>query len=469
MNKKLFLLNTITFLFSFAMAQSQVLKGTIVPLKKKSIVILPTNKKDSIETAIKQAAPIPQLKSPIKVQSALQGLDTTIKTNNTIGEPVKTNLKSQYLKGTITADNGNPILLKPVPADSSTKNISQPTITAVKINNPLDVLDTTLIVAEKNDVIKKYGLPPEHNTLRPQTITGTLIAKPGAAVNIVPISGESVSAKNMDKDYFPLYPPERNLVIDSSGTIIKDSVAVINKDPMKNVLDGLDTTKMVYDPTINISSAPFPPSTYRSQIITSGTFVANKGEPVRVEPIRVTPDSLKQNNGESENQIGNQIIDNSIDSSATSSSKLVTNFFVNQLGTFSVHFATDKFYFNISQTGKVIDFEILSNGKITSNVGSKIIQVGNIKVDYNTDGSVASIAGIHIAYTYDGKVNRVGDLTINYSINGIMEKVADLTISYNFKNAVEKIGPFRVGYDSKQMVIGIDDSNGLVVFKPIIK
>lgn len=548
MNKKLFLLTATAFLFSLAMSQSQVIKGTIVPVKKKAVIILPANKKDtsiiaqkkdsavvaqkkdsskpksqpfingkpvlqgldttvktgakdkiinndftaqmikgtniskknkpllfvpiskkdSIEAAKKKAAFVPQLKPAIKVKSVLQGLDTTIETNKENLKPVKTNLKAQYLQGIINAKEGNVVVFKPITEDSLKKIVvkQQQVDIGIKVKNPLDVLDTTLIAAVNNDVISKYSLPPEHNPLRAQSITGTLIAKPGESVKIVPALEESVQTNNQVRNDFPLFPPERNMST--------DSVTGVRTDTVKSVLDGLDTTKMVYDPAMSISSAPYPPSTYRSQIITSGTFIPNKGAPVNVEPIRVIPDSLKDDEGNTDTKSNNQYSDNSsinnntYDSVDAKADKVNTTFFVNQFGKFTIHLVTNKFYLNLSQSGRVIDFGILSNGKITSDINSRIIQVGNIKVNYNADGTIASIGGVNIAYTYDGRVNRIGEVNINYSINGAMEKVADMQISYNMNEAVEKIAAYRVGYNSKQMVIGIDDSNGLVVFKPVV-
>ncbi|OIQ95163.1 hypothetical protein GALL_228610 [mine drainage metagenome] len=447
---------------------AQMIKGTNISKKNKPLLFVPVSKKDSIEAAKKKAAFVPKLKPAVKVKPVLQGLDTTIETNNQNKQPVKTNLKAQYLQGVISAKEGNVVVFKPIPEDSLKKIVvqQQPVDNGIKVKNPLDVLDTTLIAVGSTDVVSKYSLPPEHSQLRAQLITGALIAKPGAPVNIVPSAEEAVPSNNQERMDFPLYPPERN--------VSTDSVAATRTDTIRSVMDGLDTTKMVYDPAMSISSAPYPPSTYKSQIITSGTFIPNKGAPVKVEPIRVIPDSLKDDETNTDTQSNNQYTDNDVkndseDSADSKAGKVGATFFVNQFGKFTVHFVTNKFYFNLSQSGRVIDFGILSNGKITSDNNNRIIQVGNIKVNYNTDGTIGSIGGVNIGYTYDDRVNRIGEVNINYSINGAMEKVADMPILYNVDDAVQKIAAYRVGYDSRQMVIGIDDSNGLVVFKPVVK
>jgi len=415
MKSKSFLFIVTLFLFSFANAQSQMITGTLVPDKKKAVVFLPGNKKDTVPSA----------------------------------------------------QNGSTAVTKPVAAEN-------------KIKTPLDVLDTTLINANGGDMISKYSLPPQKSSLRPQLITGTLIAKEGAAIAVVPVSEDSLMKQNMPPPIVqdnPLFPPER-------GETIKDSSIATTTSPTttvtgaKSVLDGLDTTNMVYDPSTHISSSTLAlrPSEYKHQMLPAGLLIPQKGEPVIIEPI--SKDSLEALNRKladtttmqsSDANSSNDSYNNTSfpDSSAASSFK--TNFYVHQNGKFSIRFTSEKFYLNISEEGKVIDFEILSNGKITSNANSKIVQVGNLKVKYNDDGSITSIADTRVAYTFDGKVNRVGNISISYNKEGLAEKVADMLIIYNSIKSVEKIADFRVGYDAKLMVIGIDDSNGLVVFKPEMK
>ncbi|MDE3144069.1 MAG: hypothetical protein KGL19_07935, partial [Bacteroidota bacterium] len=338
---------------------AQMIKGTIISKKNKPLLFVPISKKDSIEAAKKKAAFVPKLKPAIKVKPVLQGLDTTIETSNQNKQPVKTNLKAQYLQGVISAKEGNVVVFKPIPEDSLKKIVvqQQPVDYGIKVKNPLDVLDTTLIAVGSTDVVSKYSLPPEHSQLRAQLITGTVIGKPGEPVKIVPSAEEAVPSNNQERMDFPLYPPERNVTTDSvSGT---------RTDTIRSVMDGLDTTKMVYDPAMSISSAPYPPSTYKSQIITSGTFIPNRGAPVKVEPIRVIPDSLKDDETNTDTQSNNQYTDNNVnnnpeDSVDSKAGKVSATFFVNQFGKFTVHFVTNKFYFNLSQSGRVIDFGILS-------------------------------------------------------------------------------------------------------------
>ena len=536
MKSKSFLFILTMFLISFAIAQSQMITGTLLPDKKKSVVLLPGNKKDSLTAASKKVQTAPKLKDPVIGDPVLQGSDNAVigadkntpsidpellniqqqkklkdpvnghpvlngsnakvivqdKNTPTIDPqllnipdqnipnqniPQQTNSKGLYISGTLAPDNGETFLIKPGMQDSLKYKVTKPATSGKKISNPLDVLDTTLITATGSDAISKYGLPAQRSALRPQLITGTLIAKQGAAIAVVPVSEESLMKQNlMNVPENPLFPPERLITKDSAAT---GSTTIANTAVgLKSSLDGLDTTNMVYDPSTHISSSTsrLRPSEYIHQMLPAGALVAKKGEPLTFEPI--SKDSLDALNSKltdttamqsSDGLSSNDSYNNTAFPDSSMASSFKTNFFVNQNGKFSIRFTTEKFYLNISQAGKVIDFEILSNGKITSNESSKIVQVGNIKVKYNDDGSIASIADTRVAYTFDGRVNRVGNINISYTKEGFAEKVADMPIIYNNYKSVEKIADFRVGYDAKQMVIGIDDSNGLVVFKPVVK
>ena len=538
MKNKCFLFILTMFLISFAIAQSQMITGTLVPDKKKSVVLLPGNKKDSLAATPKKAQPAPKLKDPVIGDPVLQGSDNAVigadkntpsidpellniqqqkkmkdpvngnpilngsntkvivqdKNTPTIDPrlinipeqnipnqniPQQTNSKALYISGTLTPENGEPVLIKPGMQDSLKKTVAKPAASGKKVNNPLDVLDTTLITPAGADAISKYGLPAQRSSLRPQLITGTLIAKQGAAIAVVPVSEDSLMRQNImnvNVPENPLFPPEKEIAKDSAAT---GSTAITNTAAgLKSSLDGLDTTNMVYDPSthISVSTSALRPSEYIHQMLPAGALVAKKGEPLTFEPI--SKDSLEILNRKltdtavmqsSDALSSNDSYNNTSFPDSSAASNFKTNFFVNQNGKFSIRFTTEKFYLNISQAGKVIDFEILSNGKITSNESSKIVQVGNIKVKYNDDGSIASIADTRVAYTFDGRVNRVGNINISYTKEGFAEKVADMPIIYNSNKSVEKISDFRVGYDAKQMVIGIDDSNGLVVFKPVVK
>ncbi len=476
MKRKWFLFIVTIYLCSFAMAQSQMITGTIVPEKNKSVVLLPGNKKDSL-AAQKKPNAVPVAKYQDKATPDLQNTNSAISNANEYSvDPRLINLKDQDASGIST------------PQDSIKKNASTFSLAGKKINNPLDVLDTTVIAPSAGqDMISKYSLPPQRTTLRPQMISGKLEAKEGAAVTIVPVSEDSLYKQNigvpanvMDN---PLFPPERDLTKDSlaASSTADTSSTAIPTGPMKTAMDGLDTTGMVYDPTTHISAStsPLRPSEYKHQMISTGVIAPRKGEFVVIEPI--SKDSLEALNKKLTDTTSNAVStipdasnsnDSFTNSSFTDSSNIMglkTNFFVYQNGRFTIRFATERFYLNISQAGKVVDFEILSNGKITSNASSKIVQVGNIKVDYNADGSIGTIAGVRLAYTYDGRVNRISDINISYNNAGLVEKVADIPIMYNSSKSVEKISNYRVGYDAKQMVIGIDDSNGLVVFKPKVE
>ncbi len=470
MKHKWFLFVVTIYLCSFAMAQSQMITGTIVPEKNKSVVLLPGNKKDSL-AAQKKTNAVPVAKYQDKATPDLQNTNSAISNANEYSvDPRLINLKDQDASGIST------------PQDSIKKNTSTFSLAGKKINNPLDVLDTTAIVPSAGqDVISKYSLPPQRTTLRPQMISGKLEAKEGAAVTIVPVSEDSLYKQNMSVPASvmdnPLFPPERDMTKDSLATssTADTSSSTIVTGPMKTAMDGLDTTGMVYDPTTHISAStsPLRPSEYKHQMLSTGVIAPKKGEFVVIEPI--SKDSLEILNKkltDTSSSDASNSNDSFTNTSFTDSSNIMglkTNFFVYQNGRFTIRFATDRFYLNISQTGKVVDFEILSNGKITSNASSKIVQVGNIKVDYNADGSIGTIAGVRLAYTYDGKVNRISDINISYNNAGLVDRVADIPIMYNSTKSVEKISNYRVGYDAKQMVIGIDDSNGLVVFKPKVE
>ena len=499
------------FIISFAVAQSQMVNGTLMPSQKKSVIILPVKKKDSVTTAERKEPSVPTLKPPMNGLPVLAGLDTSSSLDQmhtyTV-EPLKTNLKSQYLKGTLTPANKQNALFKPVPEDSLKQIVTdvvpehQQEIAGTIIKSPLDVLDTTRLLEKGTDLVSRYGLPPQRSALRPQLISGTVVAKEKEPVIIVPVSEESLLLKQTAEqgaEANPLFPPERSSAAkDSLVPAASIEKQIETKPAMKSVLDGLDTTSNKYDPGAQVFTYTVAPKLYKHQLL-SGVMDARSGDSKVFEPLNrdtlaaqniSAPDSLQlpgEKNGSNSNYIDPYLnqppqIENRFDSSArinpdaafsvthvpvvTTEKNVKTNFIVNQTGRFAVRFATDQFYLNISQTGKVIDFDIFSNGRIMSNNNSKILQVGNIKVSYNLDGSIKSIGDFTVGYTYDGKVNRVYDIRISYNNAGNMEKVADMPIQYTAANKVEKIATYRVGYNVKQMVIGIDDSEGLVVFKP---
>jgi hypothetical protein len=481
--------------FSFAMAQSQMVKGTLLPTKKKSVLILPGNKKDSIATIQKNAS-IPVLKPASNGLPVLAGLDTSApdQTHSYTVEPFKSNLKAQYLSGTLTPEQKNKNIFKPVPEDSIIKINHSVVPPGTKIKHPLDVLDTTKMITGGGDVISKYDLPPQRSSLRPQLINGTVVAKEKGSVIIIPIPADSLMKQSaepgMAMETNPLFPPEREIGKDTLiavSTVEKDvSIKTITQ---RSLLDGLDTSDRKFDPAAQVYKYTLDPTLYKHQSLT-GVIDAKNGESKVFWPLR--RDSLEATNnnptdslagGVAKEGMNNSYIDPApLDTAVrinpdaafsithvpvvTTDKSVKTNFFVNQTGRFSVRFITDQFYLNISQSGKVIDFDILSNGKIITNNNSKILQVGNIKVSYNTDGSVKTIGDFAIAYTYDGKVNRVDNLKISYNNEGNIEKVSDIPVQYIANGKVGKISTYRVGYNVKQMVIGIDDSEGLVVFKP---
>ena len=472
---------------------------------------------NSYKAPLKRASINTSLFPPEQDTAKVPDLDTS---NDKLPKPVRTVFKGQYLKGSIIPKTGASVLLKPVSIDSLQ-------VTAVQKNreqskatiSPLDLLDTTAIQYKpiEQDVVSKYGLPQQQADVKKPRIlsSGIINPEPGKSVTIVPISQDSLNRKlESEQNQFPLFPPEREPQKDS--TIATDSSSLHTASPtggkVFNPLDALDTTKMVYDPSVRISESTLPPSQYKHQMIT-GIITPQKGEAVMVDPINKDtliarnralygPDSVKTDenalitddvNYDTRYNAHNSVkpakkkrledteeyaTDDSNPDTKSGNMKVMasspgntaagvkTNFIVSQFGKLTVKFATDKFYLTISQSGKVVDYDILTNGKVVTNANNKIVRVGNTRVTYNLDGSISSIADIPVTYTYDGKVNRVGDAIVSYTNDGIMEMITGIPIYYNANNCVQRISTYRVGYNSKQMVVGIDDSNGLVVFKP---
>ncbi len=383
------------------------------------------------------------------------------------------------------------------PEATAEKAISAPGLGIIQIKSPLDAVDTNIMVVKEGDAVSKYSLPPQvQPKLKAQEVTGIIEAKLGAPTSVEPVA---VASETMAQESFPLFPPQR----DTLATLDTSGVSTNKNATFRSPLDALDTTQMEYDASSIITTYTTPSQLNAKAQMVKGVLVPVVGTPVVVEPL--SPDSIarrdadtvkietpmpekinsdlpvKNNADNVVNDVAVQNINSNViadtttakmnvdapfGTNASATDNVKSNFYVAQNGKFSVRFSSSLFYLNVSQLGKVIDYEILSNGRITSNAKSKVVQVGNIKVDYNLDGTMASIAGVPVAYTYDGRVNRVGNVNINYTYGGAMDKVGNVSIFYNGNSTVERIATYRVGYNDKKMVVGIDDSNGLVVFKP---
>lgn len=337
--------------------------------------------------------------------------------------------------------------------------VSVPELVRREIKSPLDAIDTTVTKLD-SDIISKYSLPPEiQPKLKAQNLKGIIQAKPGVSTLLEPLAIPDSVNKNSN----PLFPPQKDTIP------VPENDPDIKKKPItfKSPLDVLDTTQMVYDASSMISSyTVLNQASFKSQMIEKGALVPGKGVPIIVEPL--SEDSILRKQADTVKlETPEENIDSITDINPINTKKLSlrSNFYVAQTGKFSLRFSTDLFYLNITQLGELIDYELLSNGKVRSNAKNKVVQIGNVKVGYNLDGSIASLAGVPITYTYDGKVNRVGDISISYSYEGAINKVGSVAVQYNNNNTVAKIADYKVGYNTKNFVIGIDDSNGLVIFK----
>jgi hypothetical protein len=437
-----------------ANAQSQLVTGTNIAVKGKSIEFLPVTKKAPATEMLQKAAekktvdtkfvekvgtknlyrPFPPIEkvnvfttlSNVNhgLASPLNGIDTVImQTANQSHGIVKTNFKGQTITGVLVPAKGKEILIVPaVPAPSEKENKIADNANAVASNlnmlaplpaviGPMDLLDTNAMI--NTDPMKAYGVPSRLNLKAQDIKKGTYTATKGSPTLLIPIPKDSIIIEPSD-----VLTGKQNAAIDTNYTPAYTFVNSNNANTNKAETNDNNT------PEYNFSS-------------TGKTAPIEKAVPAAV-PAPATNTYLR------------------------------TTFYVSQEGKYSVAFTGTEFYVTITNEGKLVDYGITTNGAVINDYSRQVSKVGNISVVRNYKGNLDNIGDVHLAYTYDGKINRIGNLQITYNRDGLMERVGNIFVEYNYNNTVDKIANYRIGYKHRQ-VIGIDDSDGLVVFKPSIQ
>lgn len=423
----------------------QLISGTIAPNKQhRGTIIEPLApllevKTDKVETAenIKpqQHYTKPVLRVEPQAKNPSETLDTTVIGAKKIIEKATTNAHAQEIKGIILPDKNAAKIIAPSTADAGHSQDNNKKESAVKksVNT-----NATLETAKTKDPLSVYSVPSAEEAYKPSTPTTD-----------VPSSTVSTSSYYVEGDS------------KTNQTPVKEETG---DDPLRKY------------------AAQNVKASYKSQVL-SQEMIAQRKNPKILEPISidsiarkmredsmmaVMADSIRKMNEEAMRSIEDERNAEMAAALKDQSQNTRYNFYLIKNGQFSVSFSNDKFYLNVNQRGKIVDFAILTNGSVTAgNLQNKVTQVGNAKIVYNYRGNIDSIAGIQVTYTYDGKVNKVGNSFITYNYEGVIEKVGEIPIIYNGNGTVFRFGNFSVAYNNQGVVAGIDDSNGLVIYRPM--
>ena len=439
----------------------------------------------------------------------------TLKENRTI---VKTDLRAQEIKGTITPKDANrnivPIAAKPVVTKSIV--VSKPLIEA---RSPLESLDTNLIRSqtEAQAIITRTA----KTNFKAQSVTGTLLPdKKG--ISIVPTQAINDSLS-----------PQNNSLLNSTEMAASDDLPPLTGEIPKTITykqkssipeTTLDPSRYYTTPSNkNFSNLDGSlPNDYgnnnntvvksdlKSQTVTTGVLLPKAGQPITVQPITidsiamlaaasnsnsnavmVEPPPVNNNtftnsnpttgrtkivndNSAFQKETNFQKVDltrnkNAYSAPSYSLSGIKYNFYLSQNGKYAISFYTRDFYLNISQNGQLSDLSVVQSGKVSNASISRVSRVGNLNVNYNEKGQLNAINDVAIDYTYDGKVSKIGDVPITYTYDGLIDKVGDVKLYYNTNGTVYLIDHYKITYNYDGLVNGIDDSKGLIIFKTQIK
>jgi len=322
----------------------------------------------------------------------------------------------------------------PAGTENMNGNLGAPGAGAVPVGgqqtlSPIDFADTAAMAP---DPIRTYGLPSSKLNLKSQDIK----------------KGTFTAAKGSPKIFIPI--PKDSIILEPSNAVIGKQNVSIDSTPYQ---------------------APFSGNNNNSNPVRSSSTPVNyTNNPGKSNPVDYNTDNTKNTDNYDHNPVTASAPAYLQNPSPVpvSTTYLRTTFYVSQEGKYSVAFTSTQFYVTISNEGKLADYGILSNGAVTNDYNRKVSMVGNVKVVRNFKGDLDSISDVHLTYTYDGKINKIGNLQILYNRDGLMQKVGEINVEYNYNNTVDKIANYRIGYKRRQ-VIGIDDSDGLVVYKPSIQ
>lgn len=480
---------------AFVNAQSQMIKGTVKPIsEKQGILFLPVAEKttapekvivaekkiivtekmaaptgNAVAIKIKESsrnvrAPFPDISrinlytttlvsKPDPSLNPLVSLDTMLITrkSNTESIPVKSNLLGQTIKGVVSSKPGVSTVFEPLVFVAKTAPAEGPVVSSHILNSlltpvitvsPLDFLDTS---AKRNDFVSSYSTPPVINNLKAQTINGSVVAIPGAPQVIEPVAPDTLLARAQRAD-------ELKKPVTELADIDYAEAAKIAAQRQKADNPIVETTNTVI-PVNNTASSPV--ATVKNK--RSGNEAGS----------RLAKQNIKGNKNKELIPQAPAISNTEIANKTNRDYDTKYNFFVNQYGKFSTRISSNYFYLNITQSGKLTDYAILADGQ-SAGSNNHTTQLGKTKITFDKRGWIETIAGEELSYTYDGRVNKVGNIYINYDNEGKIIKVGNIDIYFNSNSTVDKFANFRVGY-IRRRVIGIDDSNGLVIYRPVVE
>ena len=447
-----------------------------------------------------------------KQQSVIESFpETTVDTtwlNNRTGSHTK-NITSS------TISNNGTQIVDPTMSETSvdtawlTRKLSSTNKSGSSLNNSLPVengipetsVDTAWLLRKARDE-QNYSLVNDITNstqpkslanktgLRARTITGVLVPKAGQSFLIQPsdqaIQSDSINTaqvtSNTNNSIYNFNSQDNykqqldQLNQQNNGN--NNNTQILLQKPTENRPNVLD---ILSEPQASTTTVPFK-TDLRAQVVNTGIFLPKEGTPIIIQPS--INDSLAAIN----NNNNNNVINNYNPSQQSSiytynpltqslpqalpqaynpnnintynpnlSADLVITFFVTDKGSFSINFSNVQFALSVSQTGQVYDFSIRKNGN-----------ANNSKVTYNYLGMVESVGNTQVSYNYDHTVHKIGDVVINYDYEKWVNRIGEMKISYNSNGSVNKIAGYKVTYDYRNLVMNIDESNGLILYRPAL-
>lgn len=119
---------------------------------------------------------------------------------------------------------------------------------------------------------------------------------------------------------------------------------------------------------------------------------------------------------------------------------------------------------SISQTGKILNYTILSNGKISYDFDGRISKLGQVPISYDFQNRINYIDGERIGYDFDGRVKEIGSILIHYNFDKRIDKIGEYVISYNFDERIDAIGSSTISYDLRGNIETVNDNNEIIYF-----
>jgi hypothetical protein len=108
---------------------------------------------------------------------------------------------------------------------------------------------------------------------------------------------------------------------------------------------------------------------------------------------------------------------------------------VNSDGSFKTIFYPSTHQITVTQSGKVIDYQLTGNSAQ--------------QVTKNHKGLLESIGKLVLSYDYNGRLQKIGNLPITYNFNNNIVAIGNTPILYNYNRTVFAIGDQKISYDDK--------------------